>query len=207
MDSASKEIPTLQLQLFGAPEIRLAGVTYPGLAAKTQALLFYLGMTRRPHLRTALAALLWADMPERDAPRQLAQGDPAIAGAVRRLSHGRPSLAWLAGGRAVLGGCRRIPRAPPAGARRQWAGRCGVELPACGPALRRGIPRGVLCAERAGVRGVDAGRKGSATRDAAALPGDALRVMPSRRTTSNRRSRSPGASSRSSRGARLRSAG
>ena len=45
----------------------MAGVTYPGLAAKTQALLFYLGMTRRPHLRTALAALLWADMPERDA--------------------------------------------------------------------------------------------------------------------------------------------
>ena len=67
MDSVSKDIPTLQLQLFGAPEIRLAGVTYPGLAAKTQALLFYLGMTRRPHLRTALAALLWADMPERDA--------------------------------------------------------------------------------------------------------------------------------------------
>ena len=67
MDSASRETPTLQLQLFGAPEIRVAGVTYPGLAAKTQALLFYLGMTRRPHLRTALAALLWADMPERDA--------------------------------------------------------------------------------------------------------------------------------------------
>ena len=67
MDSTSRETPTLQLQLFGAPEIRLDGVAYPGLAAKTQALLFYLGMTRRPHLRTALAALLWADMPERDA--------------------------------------------------------------------------------------------------------------------------------------------
>jgi DNA-binding SARP family transcriptional activator len=67
MDSASRDTPTLQLQLFGAPEIRLDGVTYPGLAAKTQALLFYLAMTRRPHLRTALAALLWADMPEKDA--------------------------------------------------------------------------------------------------------------------------------------------
>jgi predicted ATPase/DNA-binding SARP family transcriptional activator len=67
MDSASREIPILQLQLFGAPEIRLDDVAYPGLAAKTQALLFYLAMTRRPHLRTALAALLWADMPEKDA--------------------------------------------------------------------------------------------------------------------------------------------
>jgi DNA-binding SARP family transcriptional activator len=67
MDSGSRDPPTLQLQLFGAPEIRLAGVAHPGLAAKTQALLFYLGMTRRPHLRTALAALLWADMPEQDA--------------------------------------------------------------------------------------------------------------------------------------------
>jgi len=67
MEIQNKDTPQLEIRLFGAPEIRLDGVPYPGLAAKTQALLFYLAMTRRPHLRTALAALLWADMPEKDA--------------------------------------------------------------------------------------------------------------------------------------------
>jgi DNA-binding SARP family transcriptional activator len=49
----------------------LDGVVCPELAAKAQALLFYLAVTRRPHLRAALAALLWADMPERDARSNL----------------------------------------------------------------------------------------------------------------------------------------
>ncbi|MDQ1301703.1 MAG: hypothetical protein QG637_1625, partial [Chloroflexota bacterium] len=71
MDGTSRALSTLQLQLFGAPEIRLDGVLCPGLPAKAQALLYYLALTRRPHLRAALAALLWADMPEKDARSNL----------------------------------------------------------------------------------------------------------------------------------------
>ena len=146
MDSVSKDIPTLQLQLFGAPEIRLAGVTYPGLAAKTQALLFYLGMTRRPHLRTALAALLWADMPERDARGNLRKAIQQLQeqfGDYLTVDHHSLGLradapCWVDAVEFlnVAGGTGRAARRRIACVR---------------SSLRRGIPRGVLCAEHAGV--------------------------------------------------------
>ncbi|MEZ4862677.1 MAG: BTAD domain-containing putative transcriptional regulator [Caldilineaceae bacterium] len=59
--------PKLTLQLFGAPEIHLNDELINGLSAKTQALLFYLAMTRQSHLRTTLTALLWGDLPETNA--------------------------------------------------------------------------------------------------------------------------------------------
>ena len=85
----ARHTPTLQLQLFGAPEIRLAGVPYPGLAAKTQALLFYLGMTRQDR-RLAHSALgrRRSGLTCRSGMRAAtcARRSGAIAGAVRRLT-------------------------------------------------------------------------------------------------------------------------
>jgi DNA-binding SARP family transcriptional activator len=49
----------LQLVLLGNPTIRRDGVALAGLtSAKAQALLSYLAVTGRPHLRPALAGLL-----------------------------------------------------------------------------------------------------------------------------------------------------
>ena len=187
MDSVSKTTPTLQFQLFGTPEIRLAGVAYPGLAAKTQALLFDLSIDRAggtcvPRRRRCSGPNAGADA------RQLAQGDPAIAGEVRRYS---PSTItrWACERTAVLGGCRRVPH------RRRRTGRTRSarrELSACGPAIRRGIAgfdvrnapefEAWMLAEKDGC----AGRCCTASKP--------WRVRLSRRMTFSRRSRSPGAS-------------
>lgn len=61
----------LELHLLGAPEIRLAGKPLSGLPTKTQALLFYLAMTGQAHLRTALANLLWGELPEQNGRANL----------------------------------------------------------------------------------------------------------------------------------------
>jgi adenylate cyclase len=58
----------LELHLFGAPQITLDGVPVTGLTSgKAQAILFYLALTGRGHTRSALAGLLWGDMPGKAA--------------------------------------------------------------------------------------------------------------------------------------------
>ena len=55
----------LEIRLFGAPEIRVAGVPLDLPQQKARALMFYLGATGRAHARDHLATLLWS---ESDAP-------------------------------------------------------------------------------------------------------------------------------------------
>ena len=62
---------SLKIYLLGTPEIYLNAKPLIGLAAKTQALLFYLAMTRQAHPRTPLATLLWGDSPEKNARASL----------------------------------------------------------------------------------------------------------------------------------------
>ena len=62
----------LQLALLGNPEIRLAGRPLMEFGTnKAQALLCYLVLTGRPHLRPALAGLLWGELPEVNAHNNL----------------------------------------------------------------------------------------------------------------------------------------
>ncbi|MBN1400201.1 MAG: AAA family ATPase, partial [Anaerolineae bacterium] len=64
----------LQLALLGNPEIRRDGVSLVGLTSgKALALLYYLAVTRRPHLRPTLVGLLWGDMPEESARNNLSK--------------------------------------------------------------------------------------------------------------------------------------
>lgn len=63
---------TLTLHLLGKPQIIQDGKPLAGfISAKAQALLIYLAATGRPHSREALAGLLWADMPEAQAAKNL----------------------------------------------------------------------------------------------------------------------------------------
>ena len=63
---------TLQLRLLGTPEIDLdrtpVGESLPG---KAQAALYYLAVTGQPQTRSALAGLLWGDLPEAAARSNL----------------------------------------------------------------------------------------------------------------------------------------
>lgn len=62
----------LTLKLFGKPQVSLAGKPVSGfISAKAQALLFYLAVTGRAHRRESLAGLLWGDMPEAHAAKNL----------------------------------------------------------------------------------------------------------------------------------------
>ncbi|MGH2523303.1 MAG: BTAD domain-containing putative transcriptional regulator, partial [Anaerolineales bacterium] len=62
----------LTLKLFGKPQVSLGGAAVTGfISAKAQALLFYLAVTGRPHTREALAGLLWGEMPEAQAGKNL----------------------------------------------------------------------------------------------------------------------------------------
>ncbi|MEZ4681449.1 MAG: BTAD domain-containing putative transcriptional regulator [Caldilineaceae bacterium] len=61
----------LQFYLLGAPTIQRNGEVISNLPIKTQALLFYLAMTRQSHLRTTLATLLWGELPEPSARSNL----------------------------------------------------------------------------------------------------------------------------------------
>jgi DNA-binding SARP family transcriptional activator len=64
----------LQLTLLGNPEVRRDGVPVAGFrSGKSQALLYYLAVTGRPHTRPVLAGLLWGDMPEAKALVNLRQ--------------------------------------------------------------------------------------------------------------------------------------
>ena len=62
----------LTITLFGKPRVERAKRAITGfISAKAQALLFYLAATGRPHMREALAGLLWGGMPEAQAGKNL----------------------------------------------------------------------------------------------------------------------------------------
>ncbi|MCB9423176.1 MAG: tetratricopeptide repeat protein [Ardenticatenaceae bacterium] len=62
----------LKLSLLGNLEIVLDGTSIDGFrSSKAKALLCYLAVTGHPHFRPALAGLLWGDMPEASALRNL----------------------------------------------------------------------------------------------------------------------------------------
>jgi DNA-binding SARP family transcriptional activator len=63
----------LQLAVLGKPHITYKDQVFkPDLiSAKGQALLIFLAVTGRSHSRTALAGLLWGDMPEETARANL----------------------------------------------------------------------------------------------------------------------------------------
>lgn len=62
----------LKLALLGRPQISRSDAPLVDLvSAKAQALLYYLAVTGHPHSRQALAALLWGELPESDARRNL----------------------------------------------------------------------------------------------------------------------------------------
>src|SRR5258706_10344857 len=63
---------SLSLRLLGTPQAARGGVPLAGfISAKAQALLYYLAVTGRPHTRESLAGLLWSDMPEAQAGKNL----------------------------------------------------------------------------------------------------------------------------------------
>ncbi|MEM7130880.1 MAG: BTAD domain-containing putative transcriptional regulator [Chloroflexota bacterium] len=64
----------LRLQLLGTPTVELNGEPVDGFrSTKAQALLYYLVVTNRKHLRSTLAGLLWADVGESYARKSLTQ--------------------------------------------------------------------------------------------------------------------------------------
>ena len=65
-------VETLHLNLLGNPQIVIGETPLAGLAtAKAEALLYYLAVTGQPHSRETLVELLWGDMPESKAKRNL----------------------------------------------------------------------------------------------------------------------------------------
>jgi DNA-binding SARP family transcriptional activator len=89
-------MPDLNISLFGPPRIALDGMSMPIERHKALALLAYLAVTRLPHGRDALAALLWPDL----GP---GHGRAVLRNALLDLSHaiGKGCLA-LAGDRVAL---------------------------------------------------------------------------------------------------------
>src|SRR5215217_3164586 len=72
--SEASGVALLRLDLFGGVVIALDRAPLGGvLSAKAQALLCYLAATGRPQSRSALAALLWGEMPDEDARANLRQ--------------------------------------------------------------------------------------------------------------------------------------
>ncbi len=62
----------LRLETLGTLRVARGAETLTGfVSSKAPALLCYLAVTGRPHARSALAALLWTEMPEEDARRSL----------------------------------------------------------------------------------------------------------------------------------------
>lgn len=62
----------LTLKLLGTPQITLDGSPVVGfISAKTEALLIYLAVNSHPHTRNALAGLLWGEMPQAQAAKNL----------------------------------------------------------------------------------------------------------------------------------------
>lgn len=67
-----QEACLLQFSLLGAPKLLRNGNLVSGfITRKAEALLYYLAVTERAHTRSAVAALLWPDMPEQNARKNL----------------------------------------------------------------------------------------------------------------------------------------
>jgi DNA-binding SARP family transcriptional activator/predicted ATPase/Tfp pilus assembly protein PilF len=67
-----REANVLQLSLLGAPKLLCNGKVISGfITRKAEALFYYLAVTERPHTRAALAALLWPEMSEQNARKNL----------------------------------------------------------------------------------------------------------------------------------------
>ena len=68
----AKLTPVLELQLFGAPQLRLGGeVINDKISGRPLALLSYLAVTGRPHTRDLLADLLWDELTSQQARNNL----------------------------------------------------------------------------------------------------------------------------------------
>lgn len=68
----AKLTPVLELQLFGAPQLRLGGeVINDKISGRPLALLTYLAVTGRPHTRDLLADLLWDELTSQQARNNL----------------------------------------------------------------------------------------------------------------------------------------
>lgn len=66
------EARVLQLSLLGAPKLLCNGKVIGGfITRKAEALFYYLAVTERPHTRAALATLLWPEMSEQNARKNL----------------------------------------------------------------------------------------------------------------------------------------
>ena len=74
MNGETPTQPWLRLHLLGGCEIQLSKGTARLETAKTRALLVYLSLNPGPQSRSALAGLLWGDLPERKARRNLRRG-------------------------------------------------------------------------------------------------------------------------------------
>jgi predicted ATPase/DNA-binding SARP family transcriptional activator len=94
----------LTLRLLGKPQVSLGGAPATGfISAKTQALLFYLAVSGRPHTRETLASLLWGDMPEVQAGKNLRNAlsnlrmlvGPYLLISRDEVSFNRESSCWL----------------------------------------------------------------------------------------------------------------
>src|SRR5688572_15291216 len=74
-------MPELRLNLLGKPEVWLDDAPVTAFTtAKTEALLYYLALTGRPHSRGALARLFWGDMPDAPAKRNLTKALSVLRG-------------------------------------------------------------------------------------------------------------------------------
>ncbi len=67
----NRRMPALELALLGRPQIVLNGQPLEITSHKAKALLYYLAMSRQVHSRQGLAGLLWTDMNEEAARRNL----------------------------------------------------------------------------------------------------------------------------------------
>ncbi len=88
----------LQLYLLGKPRIVLAGELQSDLLLKAQGLLFYLALQRRSHSRTALAGLMWSEMPDANARANLRTALSRLRPQFREfLTVTRSEVSWAEG--------------------------------------------------------------------------------------------------------------
>src|SRR3712207_719245 len=81
----------LQLFVLGRPRIQRDGQPLADLvSAKAQALLIYLGLTRKTYSRSALAGLLWGDIPEETARANL----PLTQTKLRKVVGDHLTITW-----------------------------------------------------------------------------------------------------------------
>lgn len=109
----------LEITLFGLPQFKLDGqLITNSLPSKSQALLAYLAVTRQTHSREALVGLLWGEMSEKNARRNLRVAltklrhsfDEYLVIQRRTLAFNRASDYWL--DIDVFEACLKQPEVP-----------------------------------------------------------------------------------------------